>query len=688
MTTRASATERPTAGLLIAVLGSELFLALSFLRAWGDANSLVFRTSVIDATLNQPVWGTALAWEIAKFVAALVFIHFILGVAVWSLAKLSQRAWPKSGNSLRVWSGFWLVLAGIWILTANATWFPGTSLGEPYAGIAQSSLLGLNLLELLTIVVGGAAAWVLGNAALALRTVPRRHAKRTVGALTISGSAAAFASFGVPGPEPGVSRDQPHVIVIGFDSLRPDALRAADGRDLAPAINAFLAESAVFSDTLTPLARTFPSWTSIVSGKHPHSTGAVMNLLTRELIDEGDTLPRLLGAAGYRTVYATDEVRFSNLDQSYGFERMLAPPMGAADFLLGFFSDSPLMNLLVNTGAGELLFPYAYGNRANAVTYDPDTFVQRIANRVRFDEPTLLAAHLTLVHWPYTWASEPEDKKKDMPEKYRRAIERLDRQFADLLRVLQEKGALENAIVVVLSDHGESLGEPLSIADDAHARRHIEYVDTSVGHGTSVFARDQYQVLLAMRSFGAEQLPTPRGARITAPASLEDITPTLADALDLQPRGPFDGTSWLPELRGAVDEARAARVRFIETEFTPPGFGSSVSLTARNVLAAAAYYRVDPETDRVLIRADRLPQLLANRQYAAVRGEEMLVAVPSQSTLEQHVLYVEKPGSAAVWYSQAPTLAAGATYELWSALSARFDYVRERPILAPLADGD
>ncbi len=687
MTTRAA--ERSTAGLLIAVLGSELFLALSFLRAWGDANSMIFRSSlVIDATLNEPIWDTALAWNLAAFVGALLLVHFVLGVAIWCLAKLSQRAWPNSGNSLRGWSGFWLVLAGGWILVANATWFPLTALGKPYAAFMKASLFGLNALELATIVAGAAIAWVLGHAAMALWPLARRHAKWTVGALTASASAAAFASFGLPGHDRGTSRDEPHVIVIGLDSVRPDALYAPDGRNLAPAINEFLAGSVVFSDALTPLARTFPSWTSIVSGKHPHSTGAVMNLLTRELIDEGDTLPRLLSEAGYRTVYATDEVRFSNLDESYGFEQMIAPPMGAADFLLGFFSDSPFMNLLVNTGAGELLFPYAYANRAVAATYDPDTFVRRIANRVRFDEPTLLAAHFTLVHWPYTWAStSPDEEDEAMPKKYRRAVERLDRQFADLLGSLRERGALDNAIVVVLSDHGESLGEPASIVDDEQARRNIRYLEKAFGHGTSVFARDQYQVLLAMRSFGADELPTTGGAQITAPASLEDITPTLTDALRLHHRGTFDGISWLPELSGAAED-HSTRVRFMETEFTPPGFASGVALTRHNMRGAAAYYRVDAETDRVLIRAERLPALLANRQYAAVRGDELLAAVPSESTREQHVLYVKSPGSAPVWFSSPPAAEAGAPYELWNALSARFDYVRARPILAPLDDGD
>ena len=100
----------------------------------------------------------------------------------------------------------------------------------------------------------------------------------------------------------------------------------------------------------------------------------------------------------------------------------------------------------------------------------------------------------------------------------------------------------------------------------------------------------------------------------------------------------------------------------METEFAPPGLVSGAFLSASSVRGAATYYRVDPETDRLLIRAEYLPKLLANRQYAVVRGEEMLASVPSESTREQHVLYLERPGTAPVWLSSPPASTAGAPY--------------------------
>ncbi len=41
---------------------------------------------------------------------------------------------------------------------------------------------------------------------------------------------------------------------------------------------------------------------------------------------------------------------------------------------------------------------------------------------------------------------------------YRVGVEAADEMFGDLVSMLERKGALDNAIVVILSDHGEALG--------------------------------------------------------------------------------------------------------------------------------------------------------------------------------------------------------------------------------------
>src|SRR5690606_27252042 len=112
---------------------------LSFVRIFGDVGSAVFGGGIIEATLHQPIWGTALALRIAEFVAALIFIHLLLGVAAWLIAIASRAAWPRSPVSQRKWALLWFVLLAAWILLANAAWRPWSSLGRPYTDIASTS---------------------------------------------------------------------------------------------------------------------------------------------------------------------------------------------------------------------------------------------------------------------------------------------------------------------------------------------------------------------------------------------------------------------------------------------------------------------------------------------------------------------------------------------------------------------
>src|SRR5690606_9850777 len=233
-------------------------------------------------------------------------------------------------------------------------------------------------------------------------------------------------------------------------------------------------------------------------------TGAVMNLLPREQTRTGTTLPDILRTEDNRTYYAIDETRFSNLDESYGFDRTIAPTMGGSDFLLASIADTPLSNLVMNTTLGALLFPYVHANRAASVVYDPDSFVRRIQRDLKVRQPSFLALHLTLPHWPYTWATSGIDPyQSTQDELYRSALRRADQQFGAVFEALERKGVLHNAEVIVLSDHGEALGHADDFMADAFpVKDTISTEHQRWGHGTSVFSPHQYRVVLAFRAFG------------------------------------------------------------------------------------------------------------------------------------------------------------------------------------------
>jgi arylsulfatase A-like enzyme len=95
----------------------------------------------------------------------------------------------------------------------------------------------------------------------------------------------------------------------------------------------------------------------------------------------------------------------------------------------------------------------------------------------------------------------------------------LDEQIGLLFDALDARGALENTIVIIGSDHGEELGE--------HGRW---------GHAYSTYAEIVHVPLLILAP-GA-----PAAARIATPASLRNIPATIADLARLD-NSPFPGIS-------------------------------------------------------------------------------------------------------------------------------------------------
>jgi len=667
------------------------FLALSSVRIWGDAGSAAFGGPVINAAVGDSILGTRLGTNLIVFAATLTIVHVLLGLACWTVALLSQKAWPASPHSGNTWLLLWFALGASWLLIANAALFPWSSLGSLYYEFVQGRWSGISFMGAYSAILASALLWLLICVCRQSKPASWITVRRIPSYLAAAACVSAV-SFGLSIDAGASKPTRPHVILIGIDSLRNDAVETT--ADSTPALDRFLGSAVRFTDATTPLARTFPSWVSLISGKNPHTTGAIINLLPRDLINTGDTLPTLLSQNQYTSVYAIDEVRFSNLDLSYGFDRMIAPPIGATDFVIGFFGDTPLSNLLVNTRIGAILFPYLYANRAAAYVYDPDTFIERLDRELGFDRPTFLAVHLTLPHWPYSWADAPiefqEPNDGTVRRFYQAAVERADKQFGQLMQMLKRKGALENAIVILMSDHGESLGH---IGESSEARDHslgVTYEEAYlVGHGTSVFDPHQYHVLLAMKSFG-NSLISDSKARIDAPVSLEDVTPTVLDLLSVHTSDEFDGRSVVPLLghQTGNDSEFKNRIRFTETEFNPKGFATGTIISASALKEAAAYYRVDPQSDRVLVRKELLRRVLEERQYAALLGNRMLamVPVPTDHGMTRRAILVERGEPPRALTDPEGRDQDAQVKQLWDALNARYPSPRNLPAAPPPPD--
>lgn len=625
-------------GLLLGWGLSLLLLGFSYLRIAGDTQSAMFGHAAFLAVFEGPILGTRLATLIVWFALAQVAIHLVYGTTCWLMASITRRAFPATAQSMRSLTAAWFLLATFCLLAWNAGEYPRSSLGAPYARLVGGTLAGLPLHVWLAMTVGTAALAVIALAAVRfIRELPRRTVLRRGAWIGLPAVALLTAAAWPPATVKSTAPDKPNIVLLGIDSLRYDEV-AREQESTTPNVDHFLAGAVRLDNAMTPLARTFPSWMSLLTGRHPHSTGAILNLLPPGEMNRGPTLPEMLREQGYHTAYAIDEVRFSNIDTSYGFDQAVTPRIGSADFILGVASDTPLLNVVVNTRAGRWLFPYSHANRAMTVIYEPDTFVTRVTQDIHLQSPMFLAVHMTLPHWPYQWRNSPRhrpDPEALRPDFYLDAVRRADGQFGAILGSLAERGILDNAIVIAFSDHGESFTGTDALVQPGNPLLAEIKAIPNWGHGTTVLAPHQFRVFLAVRAYGpARQLLANAGGTSHVPASLEDITPTLLDVLGIPAQEEFDGVSLLPELRAGVDTSPrlAQRVRFTETEFNPLNLvqmtGDVRAVNASSLAEAMRYYRVDPVTDHIEMKVKFIDALRRNRQFAAVGWSQLLGAFP------------------------------------------------------------
>jgi hypothetical protein len=636
MNMSAAATGRPLQGLVFALVLAMALLLLTAVQLTQSFLALVPDWATAVASIGLKWWGTPLGPQALAFVLAQVGLHAVLGLLAWGCACLIEVAWPMLRGRRTGLVALCFGAAALWVLVANAARFPWSATGLQMSFLGAPFLGAISVFDLLTAGMLGVVLVVLGKAVLKVPRV-RSAAPRTLAYGAVLGMVVITAHLvQANGPPSGADPGRPNVIFIGIDSLRRDVVGGGTGLGVTPHLDAFLSEGAhQFSDAITPMARTFPSWISVLSGRYPRSTGARENLMPRSALTSFRTLPEILRERGYRTFYATDEVRFANIDESFGFDRVVTPTIGVADFLLGKASDLPLSNLVSNTTLGRWLFPATYSNRAVAHTYRPETFSSWLDGEIEAGGPQMLAIHFTLPHYPYRWA-EPDDvifdRSSDLAYQYQNAVIAADRQFGRLMHTLERKGLLNNALVAVLSDHGEALGIPGVdvLMRAAEVRRVLGPMRVGIyGHGTSVLSPHQYTTLLAFRGFGSAAFPMT--ARVhDAPVSLVDLAPTVLEMLGAPADAGLDGRSLRPIIMGeaGVREAFAGRARFTETGYRTAlleaGEVSETDLIGR----AAGLFAMNRDTGRFEIRPDTMPLLLADKERAAITDRWLLASIP------------------------------------------------------------
>lgn len=486
----------------------------------------------------------------------------------------------------------------------------------------------LLMIQPLSPILVGIACLLVGVSTLIAVLSLLRHRRRVAVVAAASLGILALAAWSKGGGErENPSEGQPDVIILGVDSLRPDFL-AAYGQiplGVAPAIDRALAEAVVMQDVRTPLARTFVSYNSVLTGQNPLQHGARFNLYPRSEFKRDNNLAWQLKKRGYSTMLAMDESRFANFDKSFGFDSTIVPSVGAIDFMVGGTFDMFATNLVLWALPATETLSAIQGNRAAYRSYRPDDHPERMIAALRAapaSSPLFLVSHLCMPHWPYLPGGLKKDSSltwvrsvpgfADAPDQYLRAVRAADAQFDALIEELRRLKRLDNAILIVMSDHGE---------DFSMERDQLTILETglragSYGHGSFALSNVQNRVVMGIQHYrnGRPQW-SPR--RVGGAGSVIDVAPTVAELVALRD-GRYEGVSWVSAIRAGQDLPEQ-RIRYFENGLRSAGV-ERPQIDERAVAEEMSYLYQITDDARFEVRPELLPEKLREKQRGAVLG--------------------------------------------------------------------
>ncbi len=302
----------------------------------------------------------------------------------------------------------------------------------------------------------------------------------------------------------GVARSSLNVLLITLDTTRADHLGAYGFQSIStPNIDRLAREGVLFEQSTTAAPLTLPAHASLFTGRFPPGHGVRDNvgfvLDPREI-----TMAEIVARDGYRTgAFVGARVLSSDRGLNKGFDTYrddFHPPAERTQVV-----------------------PDGLRRRASDVTDEALRWIAGVGSS-RF----LAWLHFYDAHRPY-----------DLPEPYASAyasrpydgeIEYMDAQVGRIRAFLDERRLLDSTILIVIGDHGESLGD------------HSE-----AAHGIFV-----YESVIRVPFIIRAPFERLHGRIVADVTRSVDVLPTLLALLGMRSPVPLEGTSLIPLMTGSV----------------------------------------------------------------------------------------------------------------------------------------
>jgi len=350
---------------------------------------------------------------------------------------------------------------------------------------------------------------------------------------------------------PAAPRSAPNVLVIVLDTLRADHLSSYGYfRTTSPEIDRIASQGVLFENAIAPCSWSLPSHASLLTGRAPSDHG-MQNVQPMPWLGWGKnglggypTLGEVLRHRGYRTgAFSANRIYFtSNVGLGRGFIHFEDYFDSVGDSFVRTVYGREFARLYLNRtekskatralrylgleswldkdseGSGDFGGAYGVRKRADAVNQELLQWIDRDRQR-----PFFAFLNYLDVHYSYGGPRgypKPDWDRGTTIDEYDAGLKYVDDYIGRLLRELEQRGA-RNTIVIITSDHGESLG----------------------AHGLSYHGAALYRELIQVPLIISYPPKIPRGLRVAVPVTITGIPATIVDLLADGEAGAFPVSS-------------------------------------------------------------------------------------------------------------------------------------------------
>jgi arylsulfatase A-like enzyme len=359
---------------------------------------------------------------------------------------------------------------------------------------------------------------------------------------------------------PPPSGNARNVLLVVWDAVRAENLSLHGyARRTSPGLEQFAKRGVRFERAFATAPWTLPSHGSFFTGRWPHELSADWRV---PLDDAYPTLAEYLGAHGYDTAGFVANLDYCSRETglSRGFAHYEDYPIELRDVFTRYTGLGRRVDSLTPASAIDRLLKGHWGDRYDVIPRSQEhakdaasidrSFLDWLSWQRTRDRPFFAFLNYNDAQSPYevpdrslpgfglrpvSYADRLILRSWDTLDKtklsyhhvqiaidvYDESISYLDRRLGILIEELKRRRVLDETLVIVVSDHGEHLGE------------HLLFL-----HGCSL-----YRQLVGVPLVIVDPRGAPAGRVVVEPASLRDIPATVVDLLGLARAAPFPGRS-------------------------------------------------------------------------------------------------------------------------------------------------